>query len=76
MMLAACAETETPDRLRDKIQQATAHAVGGGVRMEDVVIVNFERKPATASWHAVVGNVVYACTSDERLNLPDCVKQA
>jgi hypothetical protein len=72
---AACAASETPEQLQAKVQQVTAQALGGDVRPEAVLIANFERKSAAASWHAVVADVAYLCTSDEQLNLPDCVKQ-
>ncbi len=75
MTLAACAATETPEQLQEKVQKATAQALGAGVRPEAVVVVNFERKSASASWHAVIANVAYLCNSDEQLNLPDCAPQ-
>jgi hypothetical protein len=75
MMLAACAAAETPEQLQARIQKATAQALGGGVRPETVIVVNFERKSASASWHAAVANVVYLCSSDEQLNLPDRAPQ-
>ncbi len=76
MTLAACVGTETPEQLHSKIQKATAEALGGKVSAEAVVVVNFERKSASASWHAVVANVAYLCNSDEQLNLPDCAPQS
>jgi hypothetical protein len=69
LLLAACASGE------DSLQRATATAIGNNTNPDSVVISDIDRGMMNVKWNAKTPNGHYACSADDMVRRPYCVKK-
>lgn len=69
LLLAACASTT------GNLSRETARTIGGNTSPDAVTVSDVERGPTTVRWKALVGGTTYACSADDMVTRPYCVRQ-